>query len=103
MAEARLNLFDATIGVPDGNWLDSKVMRRELSQDLEKEALSHRARQATQAAESFRDDMNRRAATRDGIERKSEEMRKQQLALMQGKAEEYRNRLRNKLRPEIRD
>lgn len=104
MNQARLNIFDATIGVRDERtWLDSKVLRRQMTEDLGKQGLSQRSEKATEAAESFMDDMNRRAAMRTGIERKSEEQRKQQVELMQRKAEEYRERLRRKLRPEVRD
>lgn len=104
MNQARPNVFDATIGVRDERtWLDKQLLRRELTADQKREALDRRSQKASEAAESFRERMNSRAELRSGIEKKSEEIRKQQLELMQRKADEYRERLRNKLRPEVRD
>lgn len=102
MTEARPNIFDTTIGPQaERSWLDSKVLRRELTEDLHERALNHRVEKASKAAESFMDDMNRRAELRSGIERKSEEIRKQYVEEMRRHAEEYREKLRKKLRPDV--
>lgn len=104
MTEARLNMFELPAGARhDQTWLDSKVMRRELTEDRRREGFSKRTEKASEAAESFLGDLNRRAEMRSGIERKSEEARKQQIELMRQKADEYRERLRSKMPPQVWD
>lgn len=98
MAEVRDNLFDSTIGASsERTWLDNKILRRELAEDIGREGLTKRAERATQAAEDFRDDLTRRAELRTGIEKKSAEIRRREEDLLRRKADEYRERLRRYL------
>lgn len=104
MAEIRNNLFDTTMGVrSEHTWLDKKVMRRELTEDLNRESLSKRAERAVEAAEEFRDDLSRRAEARNGIEKKSVEIRRREEEILRRKADEYRERLRKKLPADLRE
>jgi hypothetical protein len=102
MEQARMNIFDATLGVRgEKTWLDSKVMRRELTEDLERGAFTDRVEKANQAAESFRDGIAKRAEMRNGLEERSKESRRQHEEMLKRKAEEYREKLRAKLRPDV--
>jgi hypothetical protein len=102
MDQARLNIFDSTLGVRgEKSWLDSKVMRRELTQDLQRDALSQRKEKATEAAESFRDGMSKRAEMRNGLEQRAKESKSHYEELLKRKADEYREKLRSKLRPDV--
>lgn len=102
--ESRATIFDSTIGPADDSvWLDRKVLRRELTADLSKKGLEGKSIGAIAAAEGFLDDMTRRAQARAGIEKKSEEIRRQHEQMMREKASAYRERLRGYLRPELRD
>jgi hypothetical protein len=104
MTQARPNIFDATLGVSgQQTWLDSKVMRRELTEDLQRAALTERKSKAEEEAEMFREILSKRAEKRDGLEKKSAELRKLQEEIMRRKADEYRERLRSKLRPDVWD
>ena len=103
MADIRENIFDSTIGAnQDKTWLDSKVMRRELTEDLHKESLSKRAERANEAARSFLGDLTKRAEVRHGLEERSIERRRREEDILRQKADEYRERLRKYLRPELR-
>jgi hypothetical protein len=73
-----------------------------MTEDLCREGLTRRAEMMGEASNSFRDDLNERAARRDGLARRSEESRRREAELMQRKAEEYRDKLRKKLRLEER-
>lgn len=104
MSQARPNIFDATLGVGgEVSWLDSKVMRRELTEDLQRVALTERKEKADAEADMFRELLNKRAEQRDGLEKKSAELRKLHEEAMRRKAAEYRERLRSKLRPDLWD
>lgn len=98
MDQGRLNIFDTTLGAGgDRSWLDSKVMRREMTQDLQREALSQRREKASEAAGMYRDFMSKRAEQRNGLEQKSKEARAYYEELLKRKAAEYREKLRAKL------
>jgi hypothetical protein len=98
------HFFDSTMGLPDdSNWLDRKVLRRELTANRDKDSLTNRAERATNAAQNFLQDMTRKVEMRNDIERKSEEVRRQQQESLRQQAEEYREKLRGYLRPELRD
>lgn len=98
MDQGRLNIFDATLGAGvERSWLDAKVMRREMTQDLQREALSQRKERASEAAESYRNGMSKRAEKRNGLEQRSREARAHYEELLKRKAEEYREKLRAKL------
>lgn len=102
MDQARLNIFDATIGIQgEKSWLDSKVLRREMTEDRQREALSQRKELASEAAGLFRDGMSRRAEMRNGLEQRSKESRAHHEELLKRKAQEYREKLRSKLRPDV--
>jgi hypothetical protein len=103
MAENRTNIFDTTVGVcGESTWLDKKVLRRELTQDLNRESLHRRTERASEAADNFRDDLTRRAKLRNGIEKKSVEVRRKEEEVLRQKADEYRERLRKKLSTNLR-
>jgi len=101
MTQARLNIFDATLGVRGQDWLDSKVMRREMTEEMQREAFAQKKEKADAAAETFLEKLSRRNEARDGLEKKSAEIRKSHEDLMRQKAEEYRERLRSKLRKDV--
>jgi hypothetical protein len=102
--QSRIHIFDSTLGLPeDGSWLDRKVLRRELTDERLRDSMNNRAERATTAAQSFLEDMSRKAQMRNGIERKSEEIRRAQEEAMKAKADAYRQKLRGYLRPELRD
>jgi hypothetical protein len=90
MTQARPNIFDATLGVSG-------------QQDLQRAALTERKSKAEEEAEMFREILSKRAEKRDGLEKKSAELRKLQEEIMRRKADEYRERLRSKLRPDVWD
>lgn len=99
---ARLNLFDATVGVRgEKTWLDSKVMRRELTEDLQRNGLVQRMEKAGEVADLFRDTLSKRAEMRSGVEQKSKESRRAHEDMLKRKAEEYREKLRAKLRKDV--
>jgi hypothetical protein len=103
MAEtARVNLFDATLGARgEKTWLDSKVMRRELTEDLQRSGMAQRQEKAGQVADIFRDTLSKRAEMRSGLEQRSKESRRLHEEMLKRKAEEYREKLRSKLRAEV--
>jgi hypothetical protein len=103
MAEtARVNLFDATLGARgEKSWLDSKVMRRELTEDLQRNGMAQRQERAGQVADIFRDTLSKRAEMRSGLEQRSKESRRLHEEMLKRKAEEYREKLRSKLRAEV--
>jgi len=103
MVELRLNVFDSTLGVDsESTWLDRKVLRRELTQDLNRESLTKRVEHASQAAETFKDDLSRKAQLRTGIEKKSAEVRRREEEILKRQADEFREKLRRKLPSELR-
>jgi hypothetical protein len=105
MAEARNNIFDHTLGICSErqSWLGRKVLRRELTDDLNRDSLTKRTERASAAAEDFRDDMSRRAQLRNGIEKKSVEIRRREEEILKQKADEYRQRLQRYLPRELQD
>ena len=91
-------------GIPDNeNWLDRKLMRREMSDSLNRQAIDTRAERADAAAKSFLDGLRGKAELRNDIERKSEEIRQRQQEELKRQADQYRSKLRGYLRPELRD
>lgn len=99
---ARLNLFDATLGARgEKTWLDSKVMRREMTEDLQRNGMAQRAEKAVEVADLFRDSLSKRAEKRNDLEQKSKESRRLHEEMLRSKAEEYREKLRSKLRKDV--
>jgi len=97
MREAQNSNFSETM------WLTTKVTRRETREEILKEGLNAREEKASKAAESYRNDLNRKAELRDGIQKRSAEVKQAHLENLNRKAEEYRERLRGYLRPELRE
>ncbi len=96
--QSREHIFDNTLGVRDeSSWLDRKVLRRELTDSLNRQSLSERTEKAEMAKENFLGDLSRRAQLREGVEKKSEQIRKQHEEALRRKADEYRERLRKYL------
>jgi hypothetical protein len=103
--QSRAHIFDSTLGVTDvgSSWLDRKVLQRELTDSLNQNSLNQRKERASQAAETFLGDLSERAQRRNGIERRSEQIRRQQEEILKRQADEYRQRLRKFLPAELRD
>ncbi|HEY9789819.1 MAG TPA: hypothetical protein V6D22_05445 [Candidatus Obscuribacterales bacterium] len=98
------SIFDAGRGIPDNeSWLDRKMMRREMSDTLNRQAIDICTQRATSAAQKFLDDLREKAELRSDIERKSEEIRLRHQEELRRQAEQYRSKLRGYLRPELRD
>lgn len=103
MADVRNNIFDSTIGAgQQKTWLDSKVTRRSLTEDLHKESLTKKTERANEAAKNFLGDLTKRAEVRHGLEERSVQRRRLEEDMLRRKADEYREKLRRYLRPELR-
>lgn len=85
------------------SWLNSKVQRRQTRDCILKEGSESRQEKAERAAESFLEDLGRKAELRDEIRLRMEESKKAGEELVRQKAEAYRQRLRGYLRPELRE
>jgi hypothetical protein len=102
--QSTTHLFYSNLGLPDdSNWLDCKVLRREVTTIRDKESLSHRVERAGDEAQNFLRDLTRKAEKRHEMERKLVEARRLQEENLKRQAEEYREKLRGYLRPELRD
>ena len=101
--QGRSNLFDNGRGIPSDDWLDRKQLRREISDNLSKESLSARSESAQDVAQNFLDELSRKAQLRNGISRKSEELKRQHQQTLKRQADEYRERLRRLMPPSLRE
>ena len=101
--QGRSNLFDHTQGIPGDNWLDRKQLKREITDTMNKESMSARTESAQDVAQNFLDELSRKAQLRNGISRKSEELRRQQQEKLKRQADEYRERLRRLMPPTLRE
>jgi hypothetical protein len=101
--QGRTHIFDNTMGVAADSWLDKRQLRRELTDNLNRESINARAESAQDVAQGFLDDLNRKAQLRDGISRKSEELKRLQQERIRREAEEYRQRLRRRMPRSLRD
>jgi hypothetical protein len=97
-------VYDGGKGIPDNeSWLDRKVMRREMSDSLNRQAIDICTQRADLAAQKYLDDLRGKAEVRNDIERKSEEIRQRHQEELKRQADQYRSKLRGYLRPELRD
>lgn len=101
--QSRSHIFDSTLGFPSDNWLDRRQLRRELTDNLERESMSAKNESAQNMAQNFLDELSRKAQLRDGISRKSEELKRQQEETLRRQAAEYRERLRRLMPPSLRE
>ena len=93
-----------TTGIPDdGSWLDRRVLRREMTDSLNKQAVDNQVQKATDEAQGFLDGIRDRAQVRNIINKRSEETRRLHQEQLRQQAEAYRAKLRGYLRPELRD
>jgi hypothetical protein len=96
---------DNAAGSVDGRstWLENKVEKREEKEGLAKRSMDQRQSNAYEQAEVFLGEMKSRATLRDGIEQKSKMVREREQQILKRQADEYRERLRKYLRPELRE
>jgi hypothetical protein len=101
--QGRSQTFDNNISVPGDNWLEQKVMKRELTDILNKESISAKAESAQDVRQGFLEDLNRKAELRSGISKKSEELKRIQQEKLAQQAAEYREKLRRRMPESLRE